>query len=151
MTTPSRTRSSSAAPGARLGLRPAPAEGAEDVALFAAEQAREAYARAHRAGEAIGAGFGAGLKTAGEGLTALNLAMLDAVRANTDAGVDFLKAFMQVRSLSEAVELQGVVVRDRMEALTGQTREILGHGARLATASVQPVQDALGRALGGKD
>ena len=64
--------------------------------------------------------------TAAKGYADYGSKVIEAARANTNAQFDYAGKLMTVKSLSEMVELSTAHMRSQYEALTAQTKELIG-------------------------
>jgi len=81
--------------------------------------------------------------TASKGISSLGLKTLETVRVNTNAPLDHALALLNVKSLSEAVELNTAFVRKQTETLALQGKEFTELAQKVATAAVAPVKARL--------
>jgi phasin len=78
--------------------------------------------------------------TASKGAVEYGCKMIEAARANTNAGFDFATEFLAVKSLSEAVELSTAHMRKQFDAMTAQTKELTALAQKLASDTVEPIR-----------
>lgn len=78
--------------------------------------------------------------TASRSISALGRKTLDSVRANTNAAFDHAVALLEVKTLSEAIELNRSFVRRQSEALAAQTREFGELAQKVAAEAAAPVR-----------
>ncbi|MFO1147608.1 MAG: TIGR01841 family phasin [Alsobacter sp.] len=119
----------------------------QDFAHSGLDQAREAYQKARTSAETLTHGVGSSGEAAAKGVQDFSRTLIDAIQANTDATLGFLKAMSGVRSLSEAVELQARHARTQFESVTEQAKTLAGIANRTVTETTQPVRQAFDQAL----
>lgn len=118
-----------------------------DLATTGLSQARESYATFRDSAEALGAGFEKGSHAAARGLQDFSKTFLEAVQANADATLGFLRALTEVRSLSEVIEVQSRHARRQFETVSSQAKALAGIASRTASETAEPVREALDRSL----
>ena len=112
------------------------------------EQTRVAYARFKSAAEEATGQIEATYAVATSGLREFNSAAIDALKTNTDAHFEFVKAMLGVRDLSDAVRLQAEHVRRQVEALNGQAKDLGAMAQRLASSGAETIKTQLGKGFG---
>ena len=120
-------------------------ENVRKAAAKGLEQTREAYARVKTAAEEATHSVEASYTKATTGFAEINAKAIDALRANTDATFDFVKSLMGVKSVSEAITLQGEHARKQFEAITFQGKEISTLAQKIAADAVEPIRTSLGK------
>lgn len=110
-------------------------------------QAKQAYDQLKTAAEESTAVLEDTFQTTVRGVTAYNLKVIEAARANTNAAFDFATQFATVKSVSEAVELSSAHARKQFEALTAQTRELTALAQKVASESTEPIKNSVSSAL----
>lgn len=127
----------------------APARELQDSVRQAAEktveETRAAYDRVKAASEEATASLEKGARTAADGLLAYNHKLVDALRANADAGFDLMKSLLGAKSLSEAIELNAAFARKQFDAVSAQGKDLAALAQKVAADSVAPVKDSLGK------
>jgi phasin len=108
---------------------------------------RAAYARAKAtADEATGA-VETSVTTASKGVIELNSKAIDALRANADANFDFLKAWINAKSLEEVFALQSELARKQAAAFGAQAKEFGVLAQKIAADSVEPIKAHVAKAF----
>ncbi|BBF92076.1 phasin [Blastochloris tepida] len=125
-----------AAPAAELDLPVA----MRDIAEKSVAQAKEAYEKIKSAAEETTDMIEDTYVTASKGISDFNVKALEAMRANINASFDFTRAVMQVKTLSQAVELTSSHIRKQFEALIDQTRELTELAQKIAADTAEPVK-----------
>jgi phasin family protein len=72
---------------------------------------------------------------------------MDAAKANIDAGFAFMKDFMAVKSVSEAVELQTAFARERFDASSAQAKDMQAKVTKMTEEATKPVKDAMAKSM----
>ncbi len=107
------------------------------------DQTRDTYRRMRRSAERLGEGFEDGTKTAQTGLQEFQLRWFDAVRSQTDATLGFMKAMTEVRSLSDAIELNASHARLRFEEASAQAKDLAAVASRTLSKTGETVRKAM--------
>ena len=110
----------------------------ESRAVFA-----KAKASADEAASAIEVSFAA----AREGVLAINTKAFDALRANTEANFDYLKASLAVKSLSDLVALQNEFARKQVETMTAQAKDISVLAQKAMSATAEPIKEQVAKSF----
>src|SRR4051794_10071008 len=84
---------------------------------------------------------------AGKGAKDLNIHLIAAARANTNAAFDFAQQLMAVTSPSEFFELSAAHARKQFEMLNEQIKQLSALVQKAATESAQPLQAGAMKAL----
>ena len=108
-----------------------------------AAQAKQAYDKMKSAAEDSTAVLEDTYQTAAKGVTAYNLKVIEAARANTNAAFDFVSEFVAVKSLSEAIELSSVHARKQFEALSAQAKELATLAQKVAVDTAEPIKNSV--------
>jgi phasin len=112
-----------------------------------AAQAKDTYDKIKTAAEDSTAMLEETYATAARGVTAYNLKLIEAARANANAAFDFASEFAGVKSLSEAVELSSAHTRKQFDALSAQTKELAGLAQKVAAESAEPMKSSFNSAF----
>ncbi|KAA5599237.1 phasin [Blastochloris sulfoviridis] len=111
-----------------------------EMAEKSVAQAKDAYEKIKSAAEETTDMIEDTYITASKGLSDLNIRALEAMRANINASFDFTRAVMQVKTLSQAVELTSSHIRKQFETLIDQTRELTDLAQKIAADTAEPVK-----------
>lgn len=103
-------------------------------------ETRGAYAKAKSAADEANTAMETSFTTAKQGVVEINVKVLEAIRTSADANFDFARSILGVKSISDYVALHGEFARQRIEAITGQTKEIATLAQKVATESVEPIK-----------
>jgi phasin len=107
------------------------------------KQAKDAYSRMKTAAEETTDMLEDAYASATRGATELNLKALDALRANVNAGFDYARELVSVKSLSEAVELSASQIRHHFDALSAQARELSALAQKVAAETSEPIKSGV--------
>ena len=120
-----------------------PFEVPEQVRAFAEKgvsQAREGYAKFKDAAEAHNGTIEAVFSSANKGAGAYSAKVMEFVKANTTASLDFTQQLFGVKSPSEALELWTSHSRKQLETFTAQAKELAELGQKIASETVEPIK-----------
>jgi phasin len=109
------------------------------------EETRAAYARVKAAAEEATGSLETSYSTASKGIVEFNTKALDAMRANTDAAFELMKALFSVKSVSEAITLQSEHARKQYEAMSFQAKELANLAQKVATDAAEPIKTTVAR------
>ncbi|MDB5563491.1 MAG: uncharacterized protein JWP84_57 [Tardiphaga sp.] len=115
----------------------------EQVRAFAEKgvsQAREGYAKFKDAAETHNSTVEAVFGSAAKGATEYSTKLLDIVKTNTGATLDFAQELVGVKSPSAAMELWAAFARKQVEAFTGQTKELAELTQKIVTETAEPIK-----------
>ena len=142
-----------------------PAEAAEEVAEAVTEpvaaiqesvraafekgvaDSRAAFVKAKVSADDVANAFEQSFSAAKDGVIAINAKALEALRANTEANFDFVKASFGVRSLSDLVALQSEFTRKQVDAITVQAKDIGALTQKTVVNAFEPLKDQAARSL----
>ena len=85
--------------------------------------------------------------TATKGSTEYGLKVIEAARLNTNAAFDFFSHLINVKSLSEAVELSTAHARKQFETVTEQSKELTSIVQKVATDTAEPLKAGVTKAF----
>ena len=108
-------------------------------------QGRAAYDRVKTAAEDATGSLESSYATAAKGLTDLNAHVFSAMRANGEAMFDLVKALSSVKSMDEIVSVQTAHVRQQVETLTTQTKELAALAQKVAADAAAPIKASFGK------
>ena len=103
-------------------------------------QARDSYAKFKDAAETHNGTMEAVFTTASKGASEYQAKLVEFIKANTTASLDFAQELFGVKSPAEAVELWSSHWRKQVEALTAQAKELTELGQKVATETVEPIK-----------
>ena len=120
-----------------------PFEMPEQVRAFAEKgvsQARDNYAKFKDAAENHNSTIEAVFTSASKGASAYTAKVMEFVKANTTANLDFAQELLSVKSPSEALELCTAHTRKSFENLQAQAKELAELSQKVASETVEPIK-----------
>jgi len=120
-----------------------PFEVPEQMRAFAEKgvsQARDNYAKFKDAAENHNSTIEAVFTTASKGASAYSSKVMEFVKANTTANLDFAQELLSVKSPSEAMELWTAHSRKAFETLSAQAKELSELTQKVASETVEPIK-----------
>jgi phasin len=120
-----------------------PFEVPEQVRAFAEKgvsQARESYTKFKDAAETHNSTIEAVFTTATKGATDYSAKLLDIVKANTAAGLDFAQELVGTKSVPQAMELWSAHAKKQVETFTAQAKELAELSQKIATETAEPIK-----------
>ena len=120
-----------------------PFEVPEQMRAFAEKgvsQARESYAKFKDAAESSNGTIEAVFTTAGKGASEYSAKIMDIMKTNTSANLDFAQELVGVKSLPQAMELLTAHARKQFESFTAQSKELVELTQKVATETVEPIK-----------
>ena len=120
-----------------------PFEVPEQMRAFAEKgvsQARDSYAKFKDVAETNNGTIEAVFTTASKGASEYSAKLIEIIKANTTANLDFAQSLFGVKSPSEAIELWTSHARKQFETFTANTKELAQLSQRVATETVEPIK-----------
>ncbi len=120
-----------------------PFEVPEQMRAFAergVSQARDNYAKFKDAAESHNGTIEAVFTTASKGASEYSAKVMEFIKANTTANLDFAHEMLGIKSPSEALELYTAHARKQFETLTAQAKELAELSQKVATETVEPIK-----------
>jgi phasin len=120
-----------------------PFEVPEQMRAFAEKgvsQARDNYAKFKDVAETHNGTIEAVFTNLSKGASEYSAKLVEIMKANTTANLDFAQELFGVKSPSEAVELWTSYTRKQYEALTAQAKELAELSQKVATETVEPIK-----------
>ena len=120
-----------------------PFEVPEQVRAFAEKgvsQAREGYAKFKDAAEAHNGTIEAVFTTVNKGASAYSTKVMEFIKANSTASMDFAQELFGVKTPAAAMELWTSHAKKQYETLTAQAKELAELGQKVATETVEPIK-----------
>jgi phasin len=120
-----------------------PFEVPEQMRAFAEKgvsQARESYAKFKDAAESQNGAIEAAFTSASKGASEYTAKLMEFVKANTSAQLDFTQQLFGLKSPTEAMELWTGHTRKQFETLQVQAKELLELGQRVAAETAEPIK-----------
>src|SRR5207237_2550445 len=103
-------------------------------------QARDSYAKFKDVAESHNGTIEAVFTTASKGASEYSAKLMEMMKANTTATLDFAQELLGTRSPSEALELWPSHAKKQFEALTVQSKELAELSQKVATETVEPIK-----------
>jgi len=110
-------------------------------------ESRAAFVKAKTAADEAASAFEASFAAAKDGALAINAKAFEALRANSEANFDFLKAVLAAKSLSDVIALHAEFTRKQVETMTGQTKDIGALTQKAMTDAVEPIKERLAKSF----
>jgi phasin len=120
-----------------------PFEVPEQVRAFAEKgvsQARDNYAKFKDVAETHNGTIEAVFTTASKGASEYSAKLIEMMKANNSASLDFAHSLFSVKSPSEALELWTTHARKQFETFTANTKALAELTQRVATETVEPLK-----------
>lgn len=120
-----------------------PFEVPEQMRAFAEKgvsQARESYTKFKDAAETHNSTIEAVFTTATKGANDYSAKLLDIVKNNTAASLDFAQELVGTKSLPQAMELWSAHAKKQVETFTAQAKELAELTQKIATETAEPIK-----------
>jgi phasin len=120
-----------------------PFEVPEQMRAFAEKgvsQARESYTKFKDAAETHNSTIEAVFTSATKGATDYSAKLLDIVKANTTAGLDFAQELVGAKSVPQAMELWSAHAKKQAETFAAQAKELAELSQKVATETAEPIK-----------
>jgi len=120
-----------------------PFEVPEQMRAFAEKgvsQARDGYARLKDVAETNNSTIEAVFASAGKGASQYSAKLMEIVKANTTASLDFAQELIGVKTPSEALELWTSHAKKQFEAFSAYSKELAELSQKVATETVEPIK-----------
>ena len=120
-----------------------PFEVPESMRAFAEKgvsQARDSYAKFKDAAESQNSTIEAVFTSASKGTSAYSAKLMEFMKANTTATLDFAQELLAVKSPSEVLELCTSHARKQFETLGAQAKELAEIVQKIATETAEPIK-----------
>ena len=108
---------------------------------------RAAFARAKASADDAASAFELSMAAAKDGVVAINAKTLQALRANTEASLDFVKASFSVKTLSELVALQTEFARKQADAMSAQAKDLGALAQKTMLETIEPVKEQVAKSF----
>ena len=103
-------------------------------------QARDSYAKFKDAAESQNSTIEAVFTSASKGASTYSAKVMEFMKANTTATLDFAQELLGVKSPSEAMELWTTYARKSYETLSAQLKELAELSQKVANETVEPIK-----------
>jgi phasin len=120
-----------------------PFEVPEQMRAFAEKgvsQVRDNYAKFKDAAESHNGTIEAVFTSASKGMSEYTAKLMEFMKSNTTASLDFAQELFGVKTPSEALELWTSHTRKQFETLSAQAKELAELGQKVATETVEPIK-----------
>ena len=120
-----------------------PFEVPEQMRAFAEKgvsQARDNYAKFKDVAESHNGTIEAVFSTASKGASEYSAKLMEIMKANTTASLDFSQALSGVKSPSEAMELWSSHAKSQFETFTANAKELAELAKKVATDTAEPIK-----------
>ena len=120
-----------------------PFEVPEQVRAFAEKgvsQARDNYARFKDVAETNNSTMEAVFSNASKGASEYSAKMMEIIKANTSASLDFAQELVSVKTPSEALELWTNHAKKQFEAFSAWSKELTELSQKVASETVEPIK-----------
>ena len=120
-----------------------PFEVPEQMRAFAEKgvsQARDNYAKFKDVAETHSGTIEAVFSIASKGASEYSAKLMEIVKANTSANLDFAQELLSVKSPSEVMGLWTSHARKQLETATAQAKELAQLGQKVATETAEPIK-----------
>jgi phasin len=120
-----------------------PFEVPEQVRAFAEKgvsQARDNYARFKDVAESNNSTMEAVFSSASKGASEYSAKLMEILKVNTSASLDFAQELVAVKTPSEALELWTSHAKKQFEAFTAWSKELTELSQKVATETVEPLK-----------
>ena len=120
-----------------------PFEVPEQMRAFAEKgvsHARDSYAKFKDVAESNNSAIEAVFTSASKGASEYSAKLMEMMKANSTATLDFAQAMIGVKSPSEAMELWTAHAKKQFETLTASSKELAEFTQNVVTESVEPIK-----------
>jgi phasin len=120
-----------------------PFEVPEQMRAFAEKgvsQARDSYAKFKDAAETHNGTIEAVFSSASKGASAYSAKLMEMMKANSSATLDFAQQLLSVKSPSEAMELWTAHAKKQYETFTANSKELAELSQKVAAETVEPIK-----------
>ena len=110
-------------------------------------ESRAAFARAKASADDAASSFELSFAAAKDGVIAINAKALEALHANTEANLDFIKATFAVKTLSDLVALQSEFARKQTDAVSVQFKDLRALAQKAMIETIEPVKEQVAKSF----
>jgi hypothetical protein len=108
-------------------------------------ESRAAFARAKASADDASKAFESSFAAAKDGVVAVNAKALEALRANTEANLDFIKASLAVKTLSDLIAMHSEFARKQIEAVSVQVKDLGALAQKTVIETIEPVREKVSK------
>ena len=106
-------------------------------------QTKDNFKNAKAATEEAAHVFQQAYTVAAKGVTDYNLKVFEIARFNTNAAFDYARDLLGVKTPSEFVELSSARVRQQLETVTAQTKELAALAQKVSAETAEPLKTGI--------
>ena len=120
-----------------------PFEVPEQMRAFAEKgvsHARDSYAKFKDVAESNNSAIEAVFTSASKGASEYSAKLMEMMKANSTATLDFAQELLGIKSPSEVIELWTSHAKKQFEAITAQAKELAELSQKVATETVEPIK-----------
>jgi hypothetical protein len=110
-------------------------------------ESRAVLARAKASADDAANAFEQSFAAAKDGVMAINAKALEALRANTEANLDFIKACFGVKTLSDLVALQTEFARKQVDTVAVQIKDLGALTRKAMVETTEPVKEQVAKSF----
>jgi phasin len=110
-------------------------------------EGRAAYSRVQVAADEAASALETSVTNASKGVIDFNGKAIDAWRANIDAGLDFAKAAINIKTVGEFVSLQGEHASRQAEVFAAQAKAFGALAQKIAADTAEPIKTQVAKAF----
>jgi hypothetical protein len=110
-------------------------------------ESRATFARAKASADDAANAFELSFAAAKDGVIAINAKALEALRTNTEANLDFIKASFAVKTLSDLVALQSEFARSQADAVSVQFKDLGALAQKAMIETIEPVKEQVAKSF----
>jgi phasin len=118
-----------------------------EIAEKGIAQAKVGYEKAKAAAEETIGVLERSYTVGSEGVAEYNRQVIEAARANINAGFEYALALLAAKSPTDVVEVSTAHAREQFQALTGQAKSLGALAQKLAKETAEPIQTGVTRAF----
>ena len=108
---------------------------------------RAAFARVKASADDAANAFELSFAAAKDGVTAINAKALEALRANAEANLDFIKASFAVKTLTDLVVLQSEFARKQADAVSVQFKDLGALAQKAMIETIEPMKEQVAKSF----
>jgi phasin len=109
------------------------------------EQSRATYDKMKAAAEEATSSIESSYSVASNGVTTFNAKAIDAMKAQSEATLEHVKAVMAAKSVGEAIALQTSHARKQFETFSAQAKEMAELAQKIATEATAPLKSTFAK------
>jgi hypothetical protein len=110
-------------------------------------ESRAVFAKAKASADEAANAFEQSFAAAKDGVIAINAKAFEALRANTEANLDFVKACFAVKSVSDLVALQTEFARKQVDRATVQIKDLGALTQKAMVETIEPVKEQVAKSF----